>query len=159
MCLNLINLVTPHKDYLGQDLTKLKYKAFSIISWSGQFHLDSRIDFTSTWLCTEIFWFWIKNSSSLALKHSELLASHRGDLRSERHLYPYPFGITLDSRVLQSWLYLVKYTPTFYLHVISASPCSMVKRTTNLYGIQWSIFDMSIILVIAYHLVANSFKN
>ena len=31
MCLNLINPMIPHKDYPGQDLTKLKHKAFSLI--------------------------------------------------------------------------------------------------------------------------------
>ena len=41
MYLNPINFVTPHKDCPGQGLTKLKHKAFSPISWSGQFHLDS----------------------------------------------------------------------------------------------------------------------
>ena len=151
--------MTPHKDCPGQGLTKLKYKAFSPIFWSDQFHLDSRTNFTSTWLCPKIFRSWIKYSDSPTPKHSELLVSHRGDFRSEGYLYLCPFRLTLDSRVLQSWSRSLKYTPTFHLHAILASPYSLVKRITNLYSTQWPILDISIILVIAYHLVANSFKD
>ena len=155
----------PDKSYdssqrlLDQDLTKLKHKAFSPIFWSSQFYLDLRTDFTSTWLCPKIFWSWIRNSDSLASKHSEFLASHCGDLRLKKYLYLYPFKVTLDSRVLWSWSHSVKYTPTFHLHAIPASPRSLIKRTTNLYGTQRLTLDMSIILVIAYHLVMNSFKD
>ena len=131
MYLNLINSVTPHKDCPDQDFSKLKHKAFSPIFWSGQFHLNSCTDFTSTWLCPKSFWSWTKNLGSLVPKHSELLASHHGDLRLEGHLYSYPFGVTLDSRVLWNWSRSVKYTPTFYLYAISASPCSLFKRMTN----------------------------
>ena len=113
MYLNLINLVTLHEDCPSQGLTILKHKVFSPISWSHQFYLDSRTDFTSTWLCAEIFRSWIRNSGSPAPKYSELLASHRGDRRLEGHLYPYPFEVTLDSKVLWSWSHSVKYTPTF----------------------------------------------
>ena len=112
--------MTPHKACLGQDLTKLKHKAFSLISWSDQFHLGSCTDFTSIWLCLETFQSWIKNLGSLAPKHNELLASHHGDLRSEGYLYPYPFRVILDSRVLQSWSRSVKHTPIFHLHAIPA---------------------------------------
>ena len=49
VCLNLINPVTLHKDYPRQDFTKLKYiEALSLITWSGQSHLDSYADFVST---------------------------------------------------------------------------------------------------------------
>ena len=151
--------MTPHKDCPSQDLTKLKYKAFSLISWSGQFHLDSRTDFTSTWLCSKTFWSWIKNLDSPAPKHSELLASLHGDLRSEGHLYPYPFGVTLDSIMLWSWSHSVKCTSTYHLHAIPMSLHYLVTRTTNAYGIQRPTFDIAIILVIAYHLVVNQFKD
>ena len=159
MCLNLINLMTSHMDCPGQHLTKLKHKAFSPISWSCQFHLDLRTDFTSTWMYPKIFRSWIKNLDSLAPKHNELLVSHHGDLRSEGYLYPYPFGVTLDSRVLQSWSHSVKCTLIFYLHAIPASLCFLIKRITNLYGTQWPTLNISIILVIAYYLIANSFKD
>ena len=104
MCLNLINLMTLHKDCPGQGLTKLKYKAFSSISWSGQFYFNSRTDFTSTWLYQNIFRSWIRNLDSSVLKHSELLASHHGDLKSKRCLCPYPSWATLNSRALCRWV-------------------------------------------------------
>ena len=52
-----------------------------------------------------------------------------------------------------------EYTSTFYLHVITVSPHSLVKRTTNSYGTQRPTLDIAIILVIAYYLVANYFKD
>ena len=88
MYLNLINPMTLHKNCPGQGLTKLKYKVFSPIFWSGQFHLDLRTDFTSTWLCSKIFWSWIQNSSSPTSKHSELLVSHLM-ISSRRDTYIY----------------------------------------------------------------------
>ena len=43
--LNLIDPVTPHKDYPDQDFTKLKYiVASSSTTWSDQFYLDSHTD-------------------------------------------------------------------------------------------------------------------
>ena len=84
MCLNLINPVTLHKNYLGQDFAELKYNvALTLEIRSGQSHLDSHIDFASTWLCPKIFHHWIKNLDSPTLKHNELLISYCGDLRSE----------------------------------------------------------------------------
>ena len=91
MYFNLINPVTDHKNYPDQDFTELKHsEVLSLKIWSDQFHFDSHIDFTSTWLCPEIFYHCIKNTDSPASKYSELLVSHYGDLRSERHLYSYP---------------------------------------------------------------------
>ena len=147
-------------DYHDRDFTELKYTDIltptylegSIPSWLIH-------QLLKYWLCPKIFHHWIKNSDSLASKHSELLASHRGDLRLEGHLYSYRFRITFDSRVLRSWSHSVKYTPIFHLHAIQVSPCSLVKRIINLYDTQWSTLDMSIILVITYHLVVNSFKD
>ena len=49
MCLNLINPVTPHKNYLGQDFAELKYKvALTLDIRIGQSHLDSHTNFAST---------------------------------------------------------------------------------------------------------------
>ena len=50
----------------------------SIISkiWSSQSHLDSYIDFASTWLYPKIFHHCIRNTDCLALKYCELLASY-----------------------------------------------------------------------------------
>ena len=58
---------------------------------------------TSTWLCLETFHHWIRNLGSPTTKHSELLASQRGDLKSEGHLCPYSSWATLNSRVLHRW--------------------------------------------------------
>ena len=147
-------------DYPEQDFTKLKYSdVLTLILQRDQSHLDSYTDVISTWLYPKIFHHWIKNSSSPISKHSELFASHHGDLRSERYLYPYPLQATFDSRVLHSWSRLVRCTSTSHLYVISVSPHFLVKRTTNPYGIQWSILDIAIILIIAYHLVVNKFKD
>ena len=49
MCLNLINPMTPHKDYSDQDFVELKHNiALSLENKSGQSHLDSYTDFIST---------------------------------------------------------------------------------------------------------------
>ena len=102
-CLNLINPVTPHKDYPDQDFTKLKHSgALSRTTWSGQSHLDLQTNFANTRLYPEIFHHCIRNIDSPALKHSELLANYRGDLRSEGYLYLYLSRATLDSKVLHS---------------------------------------------------------
>ena len=42
---------------------------------------------------------------------------------------------------------------------MTVSSYSLVKRTTNSYDIQQPTLDIAIILVIAYHLVANIFKD
>ena len=97
-----------------------------------QFYLERSIsswlvlDFTSTWLYPEIFRHQIRNSDSLALKHSELLVSHQGSLRSEEHIYPYLIRATLDSRVLQKWSCSVKYTLRNYPYAIPMSPHTLV---------------------------------
>ena len=72
-------------DYPGQGFAKLKYSdSFFSNSWSGQSRLD-HTDFASTWLCPEAFHLWIRNSVSPVPKHSELLISHWGDLKSKGH--------------------------------------------------------------------------
>ena len=136
-------------DYLDSNFAKLKYTdAYLLLIQRGQFHLDSCIDLISTWLYPKIFYYWIKNSVSLASKYSELLASHRGDLRSEGHLYPYPSRAILDSRVLRKWSRSVKCTPTNHPYAISVSPYVLVKRITNQYGIQRPTLNAIIILII-----------
>ena len=91
-------------NYLDLNFAKLKYTdAYLLLIRRGQSHLDSCTHLKSTWLYPKIFYHWIKNSVSPTPKYSELLASHRGDLRSEGYLNPYPSGAILDSRVLCSW--------------------------------------------------------
>ena len=77
-------------DYPGQGFIKLKYSdASTPIIQRDQSHLDPHTDFTSTWLYPVVFRHCIKNLSSSAPKHSELLANHYDDFRSEGHLYLY----------------------------------------------------------------------
>ena len=54
---------------------------------------------------------------------------------------------------------ICEYTPIFYLYVIIVSLYSLIKRTTNSYGTHRPMLDIAIILVIAYYLVANNFKD
>ena len=92
-------------DYPGQNFTKLKYNnVLTPIIWRNQFYLDPYIDFTSTWLYLIVFHHCIRNVDGPAPKHSELLASHYDDLRSERCLYLYTLWADLDSRVLSKWV-------------------------------------------------------
>ena len=113
-------------------------------TWSDQSHLDSHSDFTSTWLYPKTFHHWIKNSDSLAPKHSELLVSHRDSFKSEGHIYPYPISAILDSRVLQKWSCSVKCTPTYHPYAmpchhtswLRGQPTNMVYN--NLHSIQLS---------------------
>ena len=103
---------------------------------------------------------YIKNIDSLTPKYSELLSSHLGDLKSKRHLCLYPSWSTLDSRVLRKLVTTQwRCTPTSYLYVISVSSYSLVKRTINPYGTQRPTLDITIVLLIMYHLVANKFKD
>ena len=95
-------------DYPSLGFAKLKYTdAYLLLIRRDQSHLHSCTDLTSTWLHPKIFRYWIRNSVSLTSKYSELLASHCGDLRLERYLYPYPSWATLNSKVLHSWSYSV----------------------------------------------------
>ena len=65
-------------------------------------------------------------------KCSELLASHRGGLRSEGYLYPYSIEANLDSRNSFGVSHIqYRYTLTSHLYAIPVSPHSLVKRTTN----------------------------
>ena len=147
-------------DYLDSDFAKLKYtETYVLLIRRDQSHLDSYTDLISTWLHPKIFHHWIRNSVSLALKYSELLANHLDNLRSERHLYPYPSRAILDSRVLYNWSLQWWCTPTSHLHAIPVSPYHLVTRTTNVYGTQWPTLDIALVLVIAYRLVTNQFKD
>ena len=92
-------------DYPSQSFTKLKYSDISApIIWRDQSHLDLHTNFTSTWLYPVAFCHCIKNPNSPVPKHSELLTSHYGDLRSEGHLCPYASRAALNSRTLSRWV-------------------------------------------------------
>ena len=140
--LNSNSPVTPHKDYPSQGFAKLKYDCTQLLNWSGQSHLDTRTDKSSTWLHPVAFHHWIRNSGSPVAKCSELLASHRGSLRSEGHLYPYPIGANLDSRNSSGVGHVqCRCTITSHLYAIPVSPHSLVMRTTNPYGTQRPMLD------------------
>ena len=103
-------------DYPDQNFIKLKYSNTSTpIIRRGQFHLDPHTDFTGTWLYLVAFHHCIKSSGSSAPKHSELLASHNDDLRSEEYLYPCVSWAALDSRTLSRW---VTCSVTMYLYIL-----------------------------------------
>ena len=148
-------------DYPGQDFTKLKYSDTSTpIIQRDQSYLNPHTDFASTWPYSVAFHHCIKNSDSLAPKYSEFLASHYGDLRSERYSYSYVSRAAFDSRMLASesliqWRCIL----TSHLYAIPVSPHSLVKRTTNPYGTQWPSLDKCHHSVMTYNLVANLFKN
>ena len=92
-------------DYPDQGFTQLKYSDTSTpIIQRDQSYLDPHIDFICTWLYPIAFCHCIKNSDSPIPKHSELLASHYSDLKSEGHLYPYVSWVALDSRMLSRWV-------------------------------------------------------
>ena len=94
-----------HMDYRDQDFTKLKYSnASAPIIRKDQFYLDLHTNFISIWLYPVFFHHCIRNTDSLALKYSELLASYYDDLRSKRYLCPYAPRAALDSRVLSKWV-------------------------------------------------------
>ena len=112
-----------HMDYLDQDFTKLKYSdVLSSIIWRGQSHLGPHTDFASTWLYSITFRHYIRNVDNLTPKYNELLASHRGDLRSEGHLCTYPSRAVLDSRVLCRLLF---YLVTMYSYISSVCHTSI----------------------------------
>ena len=92
-------------DYPGQNFNKLKYNDTSTpIIQRDQSHLDLHTYYASTWLYPVAFHHYIRNIDSLVPKHSELLASHYSDLRSEEHLYPYDSWAAFDSRTLSRWV-------------------------------------------------------
>ena len=102
-CISIIQIYL--MDYPDQNFAKLKYSDTSTpIIWRGQSHLDLRTDFASTWLYPVAFRRYIRNSDSLTLKHSELLASHYGNLRSEGYLYLCISRVAFDSRTLSRWV-------------------------------------------------------
>ena len=116
---------------LAKVLLEIQWCIISNFTWSSQFHLDSYSNFSSTWLYPKNFHHRMRNSDSPAPKYSELLVSHRSNLRSEGHIYPYPIRATLDGKVLQKWSRSVKYTPTNHPYFIFVSRHVLVKRTTN----------------------------
>ena len=110
-------------DYPGQGFTKLKYSDTSApIIRRGQSYLDPHTNFTSTWLYLIAFHHCIRNTDSLTLKHSELLTSHYGDLRSEGYLCPYTSWAARDSRALSRW---VTYLVMMYSHISSVCHTSV----------------------------------
>ena len=50
-------------------------------------------------------------------------------------------------------------TLTSHLYAIPVSLYYLVTRTINAYGTQWPTLDIAIVLVIAYHLITNQFKD
>ena len=144
LCLNLINPMTPHKDYPDQDFTKLKYNvALSSESRSSQSHLDSHTNFTSIWLCLNIFHHWIKNLDSSVSKHSELLVSHHSDLRSEGYLYPILWELLLSAECTVVWSYSVKmYSYNLPVCHISIFTLFDYKNNQSIWH-TWSILDKS----------------
>ena len=132
-----------YKDYPDQDFIKLKYSdALTPIIRRGQSHLNSHTDFISIWLYPVAFHHCIRNIDSPTLKHSELLASHHGDLRLEGYLCPYPSRAFLNSRALRRWVIVWWWcTPISHLYVIPVSSHFLVKRITNPYSTQWPILD------------------
>ena len=125
-------------DYSDQDFTKLKYTdAYLLLIQRDQFHLDSHTDLISTWLHPVTFYHWIRNLDGLVLKYSELFISHRGGLRSEGYLYPYPSRATLDRECSTHGHDWCECTPTFYLNAITVSPYFLIKRIINSYSTQW----------------------
>ena len=143
-------------DYPGQDFAILKTpRDISPISWSGQSHLDTHTKKSSTWLHPASFLTpWIRNSSSPVPKYSELLASHRGGLRSKGHLCPYSFGIALDSRATLMRSRSVRII--FHLHVISATLASWLRGQPTIW--HTSTYNRHAKCPLsACHLVANKF--
>ena len=115
---------------------------------------------TSTWLCLKIFHLWIRNSVSPISKHSELLASHRSDLRSKRYLCLYSSRAAFDSRALCRWVtYPWQYTPTSHLYAILVSLHSLIIRTANQYGTPKFTLNKHHCPLIMYHLIMNIFKS
>ena len=110
---------------------EIQWCIISNFTWSGQSHLDSHSDFTSTWLYPKTFHNWIRNLDNPALKHGELLASHRDSLRFKGHIYPYSIKATPDSRVLRKWSRSMKCTPTYHPYAMPMLLHILVKRTTN----------------------------
>ena len=140
--LNSNSPVTPHKDYPDQDFAKLKHDCTQLLNWSGQSHLDTRTDKSSTWLHPAAFRHWIKNSGSPMPKCSELLVGHRSGLRSEGQLYLYSIEANLDNRKSSGVGHVqCRYTLTSHLYAILVSPHFLVKRTTNLYDTQRPMLD------------------
>ena len=85
-----------HMNYHGPRFTKLKYSdVFFFIIWRGQSYLDSH-----TLLYPVAFCDCIKNIGSLVPKYSELLTSHYGDLKFEKHLCSYASRAAVESRIL-----------------------------------------------------------
>ena len=114
----------------------------------------------STWLCPKIFCHRIKNLDSPTSKHSELLAIivMISDKRDTYAHILYEQSLSAE-RSVGELLVLWWCTPTSHLYAIPVSPHSLVKRITNLYGIQRRTLDKHHHPLMAYHLVANIFKN
>ena len=148
-------------DYPDQGFAKLKYSNTSTpIIRKDQSHLDLQTDFASIWWYPVAFRHCIKNLDSPVPKHSELLANHYDDLKSEGHLYPCILWVALDSRTLSRWVTcLVRMYLYISWYVIPVSSYSLVKRTTNPYGTQRPPLDKHHHLIMIYHLAVNIFKN
>ena len=148
-------------NYSDQDFTKLKYTdVYFLLIQRVQFYLDSHTDLLNTWLHPISFRYWIRNSDGSVPKYNELLISHRSGLRSLRDTYIHILHellLTVECSTHSHVLW--ECTPTFHLHAIIVSPYFLIKRTTNSYGTQRLIVNITIVLLITYHLVANIFKD
>ena len=139
----------------------MKYNDTSIsIIWRGQSHLDPYTDFVSTRLYPVAFHHCIKNLDSPIPKCSELLVSYYSNLRFEGHLYPCASQAVLDNRMLSKWV-ICSVTIYSYISLVCHTSVthSLVKRTTNPYGLQWPPLDKRLHPVKIYHLVTNIFKS
>ena len=106
-----------HIDCPDRDLTQLNRIIHQLLKCGGiNPILIHTLTTTSTWLCSEIFHHWIRNSDSLTSKYTELLISHDDDLRSKGYLCPYSSRATFDSRVLSRW---VTYFMMMYSYISS----------------------------------------
>ena len=160
MCFNLINPVTPHKDCPNQDLTKLKYKAFSPILWSGQVHLDSRTDFKVLDCVQKSF---DPELEIQIVRHQSIVSCLQVTIviSGLKNIYTHIFYKQLLAAEHSAGESLVQWqcTLTSQLYAIPVSPYFLVKRTTNPYGTKRPSLDKHHHPVITYHLVTNLFKN
>ena len=143
-------------DYPSSNFAKLKYTdTLTPTNSEGQSYLNSCTDLTSTWLHPKIFRHWIINSDNPVPKYSKLLAS-TVVVSDQRDTYTHTLHKLLLTAECSVYGHVrCECTLTFHLYAITVSPHSLVKRTTNSYSTQWPTLDIAIILVIAYHLVAN----
>ena len=147
-------------DYPGQSFAKLKYSdsCFSN-SWSGQSHLNHTLisqvlDCAQKLSVSELEIQLVQYQSTVSCLQVTKAIS------SLRDTYTYiPSEIFSTAEYSGAGHVQWRCILTSHLYAIPVSPHSLVKRTTNPYGTQWPPLDITIVLLIAYHLVANMFKD